>query len=547
MEKELKIAVTYCRVSTSLQEEQKTIDNQSNGIKEFADEKNYKIIKEYKDEGWSGDVLERPALDQLRLDAKNAGWDAVIIYDPDRLARRYTYQEIVMDELMDRGVETLFVTTPPIKNENDQLLYEMRGSFARYERTKIAERFRMGKINRVKNNQILTSEAPYGYNYIPNKGKRGSIDYVSGHYEINEEEKNIVIKIFKWVADDKYTLKAVIRELDKLGIKPRKSKRGVWSTSTLSRLLKNESYIGLAHWGATYATVPLKPLKLGKYKKIKKTSRKDKPRSQWLFVDVPPIIDKETFEKAGLQMKKNFEMLGRNKKNNYLLSGLIMCNCGCRRTGEGVQRGEKKHLYYRCNDRVNSFPLPQTCHEGGINASITDDLLWDALKTLMTSPELLNEKVSKFLENQKKDVSMGPVIDVGHLKSEISKLKVREDKYAHLYSLDSISFEQFEEYVSPLRTKIREYESKIQEAGLEKNVKDDILVPTKEEIEEFTRVTSSCLENADFGLRQTIVKTSFSLISADRKSLQTFGKINLNEIYVALFTKYRHRRPPKRR
>ena len=60
-------------------------------------------------------MLARPALDQLREDAKKKIWDAVLIYDPDRLARRYSFQELVMDELRELGIETLFVTIPPSK------------------------------------------------------------------------------------------------------------------------------------------------------------------------------------------------------------------------------------------------------------------------------------------------------------------------------------------------------------------------------------------------------------------------------------------------
>jgi site-specific DNA recombinase len=79
------------------------------------------------DNGWSGDMLARPALDQLREDAKNKLWQAVLIYDPDRLARRYSFQELVMDELRELGIETLFVTVSPSRNHEDRLMYRVRG------------------------------------------------------------------------------------------------------------------------------------------------------------------------------------------------------------------------------------------------------------------------------------------------------------------------------------------------------------------------------------------------------------------------------------
>lgn len=148
-------------------------------------------------------------------------------------------------------------------------------------------------------------------------------------------------------------LRAEVIKLDELVIKPRKSKRGVWSTSTLSSMLRNETYIGKAKWGSTEAIVPKNPLKNEKYKKIKKTSRIKKPIEEWRYVSVERIIDDDTFNKARKQLAKNFSLCVRNKKNEYLLSSIIECSCGCKRSGEGVLNG--KHLYYRCTNRVKIF------------------------------------------------------------------------------------------------------------------------------------------------------------------------------------------------
>jgi site-specific DNA recombinase len=143
--KTIQLIAVYARVSTARQEEEGTIETQLSAVREFAGKHNHAVVKEYVDNGWSGDMLARPALDQLREDAKKKLWQAVLIYDPDRLARRYSFQELVMDELRELGIETLFVTVSPSRNHEDRLMYGVRGIFAEYERTKIAERFRLGK------------------------------------------------------------------------------------------------------------------------------------------------------------------------------------------------------------------------------------------------------------------------------------------------------------------------------------------------------------------------------------------------------------------
>ncbi len=143
-----KIIAIYGRVSSSNQENEGTIETQLSAVYAFAKEKGYIIAEKYIDEGWSGDILARPSLDKLRMDAKNKNWEAVLIYDPDRLARRGAWQEVVIEELQELEIEVLFVTIPQPKTDEDKIMYKMRGVFTEYERMKIKERFRLGKVRK---------------------------------------------------------------------------------------------------------------------------------------------------------------------------------------------------------------------------------------------------------------------------------------------------------------------------------------------------------------------------------------------------------------
>ena len=158
----MKLAAIYARVSTARQEEEQTIKTQLSAVKELVQKSDFKVVEEYIDEGWSGDILARPALDKLRQDAKTKLWGVIVVYDPDRIARRYSYQELVMDELREAGIEVVFVTISAPKNSEDKILYGVRGLFAEYERAKIGERFRLGKLRKVKEGHILVSEPLYG-------------------------------------------------------------------------------------------------------------------------------------------------------------------------------------------------------------------------------------------------------------------------------------------------------------------------------------------------------------------------------------------------
>ncbi len=537
--REIKLIAVYARVSTSAQEVQETIEAQLLQVHEFAAEKGYEIVKEYLDRGWSGDILARPSLDELRLDAKKHIWDAILVYDPDRLGRRYFYQELIMMELDKLGIETLFVTVPPVKDLNDRMMGGMRGLFAEYEKAKIAERFRIGKVNRVKLlKQVLTTEASYGHTYIPNTGKRGTPGYLAGHYVENEIEANILRNIFKWVADEGLTLRGVVRRLQELKISPRKSKRGIWNTSTLSTLLRNTAVIGKARWGASYAVVPEKPLKEQKYKKIEKTSRRMRPEKEWLSVDVPRLIEDDLFYRAEKRLRDNFALMGRNKKNDYMLAGKIWCTCGRRRAGEGPQKG--KFLYYRCTDRVYSFPLPRTCNVGGTNARISDEAVWEELKQLMITPALMNAQIKQWMENNKRSDVGKFLVDIESTKKEISKLKGQEDKLTNAYSEGVISLSRLKDHLAPLKERISLLEKNLAQADEEQKSKLEITLPTQEEMAIFAKEAIGIVNTLSFTPKKAIIAQYVDKIYSTQENISFHGSLNLNELYVKFFTESRH-------
>jgi site-specific DNA recombinase len=270
-----------------------------------------------------------------------------------------------------------------------------------------------------------------------------------------------------------------------------------------------------------------------------------KPRDQWIPIKVPAIIEKDIFERAGAQLKKNFESLGRNKKNDYLLARRIYCVCGSRRAGEGPQHG--KFLYYRCNSRVTSFPLPSKCKEKGINARIADNIVWQRIKDIMSSPELMVEQIEQWLINIKNNKPLDSTINVESTKSEIKRLQIQEDRLAKAYAQEVFSLEKFEEYVNPIRKKISEFQNQIYLANLEKTPKDEILLPSNDEIEIFAKEALEHLEGLDFPAKQAIVRQVVNRIIASRESLQVFGLISLSEIYVIFFSEYSYRWSAKRR
>lgn len=536
-QKEIKLIAIYGRVSTSNQENEGTIETQLSAVREFAQKNNYTIVQEYLDNGWSGDSIVRPALDQLRMDAKKKIWQAVLMYDPDRLARRYSYQELIMDELREVGIEMFFVTVSTPKNSEDKILHGVRGLFAEYERAKISERFRLGKLRKLNEGHLLVSTPLYGYRYIPNNKETRT----HGHYEINDSEARVVRMIFGWVAEEGLTLRKVVRRLQELGIKPRTSKRGVWSTSTLSTMLRNRAYIGEAHWGRSYAVVPVKPTSKERYRKMKKSSRRIKPKEEWIAskIPVPPIIDEKLFVQARERLKINFALCKRNKKNEYLLAGKISCVCGRTRAGEGPQRG--KHLYYRCSDRVLSFPLPRTCKEGGINARIADKLVWDKVSELMGSPDLLQAQFDRW-NNALKNKAVSPIGDMGAIEKEVIKLKDQEERYNKAYGAGVFTILQLKEYTIQIKEQLSSLEAQIAKAKQQENQIHATAMPSKDEIKSFVEESARVLSDLSFELKRAIVTNVIDKIVGTQQKLEVSGYIPLTPDYVGYKSSHRNSR-----
>ncbi|MCF8275582.1 MAG: recombinase family protein [Flavobacteriales bacterium] len=531
-----KLVAVYGRVSTSTQENEGTIETQLLAVREHAEKHGYSIVREYLDEGWSGDTLVRPNLDQLRMDAKKKLWEAVLIFDPDRLARRFSYQELVSDELREAGIEVMFVTTPTPTNSEDRILFGVKGLFAEYERSKIAERFRLGKVRKAKEGHIIASEAPYGYTYVARKGNKGESGFKEGYYEVNEVEASVVKSIFSWVADDRLSLRAVIGKLKDLGIPPRKSKRGVWSTSTLSNMFKNRTYIGEGFYGKHYGVVPENPTSKNVYRKIKKTSRKQRPEEDWISIPTPQIIPEKLFNRASKRLQKNFEQSIRNTKNEYLLSGRIWCTCDSRRTGEGPQNG--KYLYYRCSNRINNFPLPPTCLEGGINARIADKLVWNEISQLMSSPSLLFKQAERFYVEPNREVT-GPTINIQATQAEITKLKEREARFTNAYGDGVLSIEKFKELVLPVRERAAILENQVSKAKDEVQPKAKQSLPNYSDIEEFTNVISNRLGDLSFDDKKAILDDTTCKIVGTQEGLLISGYISIQN-HVEYCSIYRY-------
>ena len=243
----------YARVSTEAQADRGTIGSQLQLLREHIAAAGDELIGEYVDDGHSGARLDRPGLDALRDTAEAGLIERLWCLSPDRLARAYAYQVLVLDELDRFGVSVTFTDSPGLAADDPQakLLTQVQGVIAEYEKAKIAERYRRGKLFRARAGEIVTWKASYGYRRIPAARHRPSTP------EVYEPEAAVVRRIFTDRAAG-ITVREICRRLNADAI-PSPTGKPTWGHSTLSRLLRNEAYIGRVYYNRTESVPDRRP------------------------------------------------------------------------------------------------------------------------------------------------------------------------------------------------------------------------------------------------------------------------------------------------
>lgn len=468
-------AALYARVSTARQEEQETIQPQIDEIirKIQADGNSIPLENIFQDDGWTGEMLQRPGLDAMRDAAQEGKFQILYVYDRGRLSRVFAYQEVIIEEIENKGIK--FVTLHDVKAETpeERVLQMMQGVFHEYERIKIVERMRRGKLYKAKNGVLINGSSLYGWNYVK------KTDTKPACYEINEEQARIVRTIFNWIGNEGISQKEVIRRLYGMGIMPRKGKSEFWTKGPIDRILRCESYVtGIIHYNKSEAIVAKHPVKNGKYKKVKRGSRKMRPKEEWLPFEVPVILeDRILFDKVQRILELNQKYTCKKRKYDYLLSGLAYCECGNRRVGDGI---DKDNFYYRCAERIYKFPLEKKCSSKGINAVALDKAFWKELIKFLNDPTSIRKYAEKWLETQTN--SEVDRIEQEKLESFINNLNEEEKRYDRAYGQGEIEFERFKELKRETRKKKLAYQeqlnklnTKIAQEGIDENQLDLII------------------------------------------------------------------------
>lgn len=512
-------AALYARVSTERQEDEQTIEVQIAEIKERIAADGHTLPKEniFLDDGWSGAILQRPGLDTMRSAALERKFDVLYVYDRGRLARKYHYQEIVIEELQDRDIQFISLKDRAVESEDDRVIQGIQGLFSEWERTKITERFRIGKLQRAKAGRLINGQVPYGYiRFRKDKDTPATVS-------INEEEATVIRKIFQWVGDERLSMREVRRRLHDEGIPPQKGKNEYWTKGPIHRLLQNETYIdGVVYYNKSEAIVAKKPIKNRVYKRVKKTSRRMRGKENWIPYQVPIILqDRDLFERVQKILNDNKRQKVAHPKYEYLLTGLIWCACGMRRVGDGSSR--HGHCYYRCAERLYRFETERTCFIAGLNAAALDFVFWNELTALLNDPERLGEHADLSNLEAQKEFSQTDS-RLARLHELATQIDAEMERYSKAYGAGALELEQLQQLMRDAKQRKASHLNQIKKAERATKEVAVPVIPPEVLIEEASQVAET-LDTTD---KKAVIRDIIDkVIVREDNDIEVCGHIDL--------------------
>lgn len=409
----MKRAAIYIRVSTPEQEKNGySLDAQEEKLKAFATAKDYEVKRVYRDGGFSGAKIERPALLDMISSIENNEIDVVLVYKLDRLSRSqkntmYLIEDVFLKNNVDFiSMQESFDTTTSF----GRAMIGILSVFAQLERDNITERMTLGKMERIKRGYYRGGgKVTFGYRYTPE----------ANILEVEENEAIAVKRMFQLFLDG-MSIYRIVKTLKEEFPQYEKT----FYDASIRRRLENVNYIGDNMYNG----------------KLYKATHE-------------PIIPDDVFNQVQLLLSTRPH--GNGFKHKYLFSGVIRCQkCGKPYHGIETVSGKYVYRYYKCSSSTSKFKMNNgwRCSGKKFKCEVVDSYILEEIRKLASSKTIKEQKT----------------VDHSPIKKEIDKLKAQQAKLIDLYLNDRIDTNVLDEKSD----KIKELMKKLNNQLTEKNSVD---------------------------------------------------------------------------
>jgi site-specific DNA recombinase len=523
MDDDIRVAL-YARVSSERQADEATIRSQVAALKKRIEADGCKLEPEYcfLDEGYSGGTMRRPALERLRDVAYNGAIDRLYVLAPDRLARKYAYQVVLVEEFAKHQVEIVFLNdVQGLGSAEGDLLLQMQGMIAEYERAKILERTRRGRRHAARQGKVSAmAHAPYGYRYVPKNESGGE-----ARYEVAPEQSERVRAIFTWVAVEGLSLGDVSRRLGEHGV-PSPTGLANWDRATVRGILLNPAYQGTARYGKTRLSPRTTDRRAVRGAPLTPRSEKvaqPTPLAEQEEIPVPAIVGVELFQSAAERLEENRRRHREQAKGaTFLLSGLLVCarcdSAYCGRRNRAKPSGE--YIYYRCigTDRTRRHG-ERICSNRGINGQV-ENVVWSDLCSLLREPERLQQEYQSRLN---RPANESP--EVERLEQAVAQQKRRIARLIDAYENAWLDKTDFAQRIGAAKDRLAREEAALAHHRREAVDAEDLRLAVGR-FHEFAERIQDNLEHADFATKRQLLRLLVKRIEVGDEGIRIVYKVS---------------------
>jgi site-specific DNA recombinase len=526
-----RMVAAYARVSSDQQAKSGTIDSQLAALKERIASDGEQLAEDmlFVDAGVSGATLIRPQLERLRDRAALGVMDRLYVLSPDRLSRKYAHQVLLLEELLACGVEVVFLNHAIGTTPEEELLLQMQGMIAEYERAKIMERNRRGKLHSARRGSVnVLTGAPYGYRYI-----RKERDGAPAQYVIDFAQAKTVRQIFHWVGVERLSIGEVVRRLDAAGIATATGKAH-WDRSVIWGMLQNPAYKGRAAFGKTQAKAPplprVRPARHSDETPKKGYSAVRTARSEWIGIPVPALISEELFLAVQHQLDENRKYArARRRGAAYLLQGLVVCgHCHYayygKKVGKAAAKGGRDYAYYRCiGSDAYRFGGERICDNTQVRTQRLDDLIWQEVVALLSDPGRLKREYERRLAVLEQDEQA--TADTLALEKQKRHLQTSKSRLIDSYTEGVIEKTDFDPKMGQIKFKLEQIDRQIA-ASREHAAGQCELFLVINRLEEFAAAVNDRLSTIDFTTKREIIRALVKRIEIHRDEIVVVFRVD---------------------
>src|SRR5215204_4481322 len=452
-------AILYARVSTEEQARSGySLAQQLEALRQYAHREGYEVLEEVQDPGQSGASLERPGMDRVRDLVAAGGVSVVLAQDRDRFSREPAYHYLLKREFEEHGTKIRALNDRGDDSPEGELTDGILDQLAKYEKVKIAERTRRGKLRKAREGRVICGATPtYGFRY--NQTRDGLL--------INEPEMTVVEKIFRLVADG-VAVRAIQARLYTEGIATPKG-GPLWDDHVLRRMITNDVYrpysfeeiaalvtlevaarldsakeYGIQWFNRKKASVHTvtEPDGNGGRRYRKRNYVKLRPREEWIAVPVPAHLPKGLVDRArsALENSKGYERKGLTR--GWELRGILRCPCG---SGMGTltsgSKGGPSYHYYTCVRRRKLGKIC-TCTQKSLAAIEAEATVWSFISDLLQDPKNISAGMETLIEQEKATSPRDTAKEAKAWQQKIAECVYKRSAYQDQQAAGLMTFEE---------------------------------------------------------------------------------------------------------